>query len=440
MKKSALIVMLIVMCIFSLAVNISFIIAANYYVSSSIGVDDIAHGITPEIPLKTLSYTIKNVKSGDSILLKKGDIWREQLDVTLNNLTINCYGDGNSKALISGGEEVVGSIWTYLGNNLWQAILTNEVKNVIFRKNGDNNYVLGQMITTPVTDYQWYSQSGTGYLIIYSPASLKPSEYYDSIEAAQRDFCVRANVNDFKISNVIGRNVNNDIFTSSIGTGHIYQNCEGHYANSTTAANAFTGHNVFSATYNNCVANFTATGFGFGGSGPVNIKLNDCTITNSSMSGYSSGTNGNHTLNRCSFYDNRYAIIPNNGIVSINSCIISGYGNFPAPSYGISITNVGANVTVRNSIIYGWNAYCIYFSNGHLGLHNTILHNNSKAVFYKGLSASYNGDLNDFWRDTDGTMINYNGINYTKAQFNLYKNSASPNDQNSSCQDPQSWH
>lgn len=73
-------------------------LATTYYVSQSSGSDD-GGGESPATAWKTLSKASREYRAGDSLLLKCGDIWNEELrpqgeGTATNPITINSYGDG----------------------------------------------------------------------------------------------------------------------------------------------------------------------------------------------------------------------------------------------------------------------------------------------------------------------------------------------------------
>ena len=86
----------------------------TYYVSSSLG-DDTNAGTSESTPWKTLAKVSSiEFMPGDTILLKSGDIWNEELVLsgngaidaqsnTVTPITISSYGDGNRPIICPGG-------------------------------------------------------------------------------------------------------------------------------------------------------------------------------------------------------------------------------------------------------------------------------------------------------------------------------------------------
>ncbi len=82
--------------------------ASTYYVSFSSG-DDLNKGTTPDSPLKTLAkLSSMTFKAGDTILLKAGDTWSNEVFYprgngnSLNWITVSSYGTGENPKIFAG--------------------------------------------------------------------------------------------------------------------------------------------------------------------------------------------------------------------------------------------------------------------------------------------------------------------------------------------------
>ncbi len=81
--------------------------AVTYYVSSSIG-DDANNGVTPETAWKTLDQVNDAIKSGDTILLKRDDLFRGFIKTFKDeDVTIGAYGSG-TKPILKGSVPIEG--------------------------------------------------------------------------------------------------------------------------------------------------------------------------------------------------------------------------------------------------------------------------------------------------------------------------------------------
>jgi parallel beta-helix repeat protein len=101
---------------------------ATYYVDQT-GGDDAKNGLSPVFAWKTIAkVNATSFMPGDSILFKRGEVWRESLVVTSsgtagNPITYGAYGTGN-KPIIQPTTEV--SSWTQVGaTNVYYATLAS---------------------------------------------------------------------------------------------------------------------------------------------------------------------------------------------------------------------------------------------------------------------------------------------------------------------------
>ena len=103
----------------------------NYYFSSSTGDDNRTNiqAQNPSTPWKTLSKLnsyFSSLLPGDSVLLKKGDIFYGSIRINKSGtatqpIVIGAYGSGD-KPIITGLKEVTG--WTDVGGNIWESSVT----------------------------------------------------------------------------------------------------------------------------------------------------------------------------------------------------------------------------------------------------------------------------------------------------------------------------
>ena len=197
-------------------------LTGNIYYLSNCG-DDNADGKTPQTAWKTLeklqSEFSTKIKSGDCILFNRGDVFRGNINVTQDNITIGSYGD-ESKAkpeinvsIIDGAKE---GNWSQIKPNIWKYSekISNDVGVIWFFKNDNSltykfnwsnySYNIGQKISFDSTidentldlstildsDLEFYhtgmASSGinTGeYIYVYSQTN--PQERFDRIEFAR---------------------------------------------------------------------------------------------------------------------------------------------------------------------------------------------------------------------------------------------------------------
>ncbi len=174
----------------------------TYYVSSSTGNDDNT-GLSPNEAWKTIDQVNdSSLSPGDTVLFKRGDTWREQLQITWSGtkdepIIFGAFGSGD-KPRIYGSERAVN--WTAVSGhaNIWQSTTSLDVPraghpaSIFF---GEQN---GEITWGRVQSYSSVNSCGSGFsllqqeydwcwdnsIYVYSPQS--PSARYSYIEVPQR--------------------------------------------------------------------------------------------------------------------------------------------------------------------------------------------------------------------------------------------------------------
>lgn len=219
--------------------KISF--ATTYYVSTA--GNNSNSGLSSEFPWATLSKVNASLfQPGDSILFKRGDLWRELLKLPSSGnssayISFSSYGTGN-KPIIYGSKQA--AAWINLGNNIWKSgtiladphhdSLGNLTGNVFF-VNSDSTIetgVLKTSIETLVSDKDWYWESN----LLYVYSTINPDSKYLSVEAAQRRGSIELNNQHYIEVNGIDMFYDQwcgiyDQWAPTIkGSGFILRNCE----------------------------------------------------------------------------------------------------------------------------------------------------------------------------------------------------------------------
>ena len=199
--------------------------SATYYVDSTNG-NDTNNGLSESMPWKTIAKVNTMVfNSGDSILFKSGETWREGLAVSSsgssgNPITFGAYGSGNNPK-ITGANSISGvsGDWTNQGSNIWRRTIGAITPNVVIfdaTVTGNNN-------TSLVAKYDWRFSSPN--LDVYSVGN--PTSYYTSIEAGQRNYAIFIYLKSYiTAQNLDLRGANNraiDIYSTN--DHHKIQNC-----------------------------------------------------------------------------------------------------------------------------------------------------------------------------------------------------------------------
>ena len=185
-------------------------IPANYlrtfYISSSLG-NDSWSGRAPawngtDGPWQTISKVNgESFEPGDAILFKRGDTWRETLEVpssgnSTDYITFRAYGIGD-KPKILGSEQITG--WIDQGGNIWKSentfVTLPNSADIVFKKLDKSELFGTYNSTTSLLTIEYDYTYSSNYIYVYS--TTNPTTAYAGIEVAQRPFCVSTNDNEY---------------------------------------------------------------------------------------------------------------------------------------------------------------------------------------------------------------------------------------------------
>lgn len=250
----------------------------KYYVSNK--GDDTYSGLSPYFPWKTIAkVNASTFQPGNYIYLKRGDVWREQLNVPssgiVNNpITIGAYGSGN-KPILNEANVITG--WTNQSGNIWYANAPA----------GGNEHGVGHAYVTVINDslcteygslaaltqpysvyYERTSRFDAGLVYIYS--SVNPNNI--KVEISARNFGVMIDYKNYvKISNLDvrfaghsgiflwGENSGNsnvdscNAYGNRLGGIQIYNGCSNNIVQNCTST--YNGNGYYSATYSTIGSN-----------------------------------------------------------------------------------------------------------------------------------------------------------------------------------------
>lgn len=194
-----------------LSLNWTSVMASKYYVSNSAGSDAAGRdGKTPETAWKTLAkINSMTFSPGDTILLFRGDTWREKLKVPSSGtaasyIVFGNYGTGANPRII--GSEV-SSGWTNYSGNIWASVSTFTDPRASFgcdifflETSGSVSFGINQQAVGSLsTEHNWTWNGGKIY--VYSPAN--PSSRYSGIEIPQRQSSIDLNNKEYVAINGI---------------------------------------------------------------------------------------------------------------------------------------------------------------------------------------------------------------------------------------------
>jgi hypothetical protein len=153
--------------------------ATTYYVSSSAG-NDANAGTSSAAAWQTIAkVNSQTFAAGDSILLKRGDVWNESLvppssGASGNPIAFDAYGTGAAPTL-TGYYAIPASAWVNVTGNAWKAVVPSTFTTVNFCLFGS---VWGQKVGAVTTNLtaQWDFYLATGHVYVYSVGN--PGTFY----------------------------------------------------------------------------------------------------------------------------------------------------------------------------------------------------------------------------------------------------------------------
>lgn len=170
--------------------------AAVYYVDSVNGSDS-SSGLSTSSPWRTLGkVSNSSIKPGDSVLLRCGRTWREQLTIRFSGtssspITIGSYSTGDKPIIC--GADVFSSGWVNIGSNKWyHSSVSSDPDQVLFNDiRGTRKSSAGYLTTSR----DWYYDAGTDRVYVY--ATTNPANL--TVEVGIRNSAVKFNGYDYVV-------------------------------------------------------------------------------------------------------------------------------------------------------------------------------------------------------------------------------------------------
>jgi len=269
--------------------------AATYYVDAT-GGNDSNNGTSQSTPWKTIAKVngFKPV-AGDTILFKRGQMWREMLTLKYSGtasapVTYGAYGSG-ALPIVCASNAVSGG-WTSSGTNIWRAAVSADPKQIWYvlpdgscqwggRKNST-----GEMTAT----YDWTWSSGS----LYVRSATNPATAYATVELATRDHCVvaygNANVDYIRVQDLELRFSNHKLLSA------------GFYGLSYPSNDYWTIERIY-AHHNGISGKNDMTGVDLHGYGHV---LRNSTVTEAIGNGIYVGVGGNCIIEHNTSFNNHH--------------------------------------------------------------------------------------------------------------------------------------
>jgi hypothetical protein len=228
--------------------------ALTYYVDATLGNNSWSG--TQSNPWKTIAkVNSMSFNPGDQILFKRGETWRETLDVPSggssgNYITYGAYGSGNMPKIM-GSSQITG--WEVYSGNVWRASCSsypgggdNDGPVWFVNTNGDGKIHWSKKETSlgnVNAEYDWY-WSGS-YLYTYSP--VDPDSRYGFVEAAMRFNAIQSDwdTHYVKIENIeasfTARQTINDDYSADYW---IIDGCHVHHSGCEGCSTTWAGDNM----------------------------------------------------------------------------------------------------------------------------------------------------------------------------------------------------
>lgn len=361
-----------------------------YYVDAS-GGNDSNSGTSPENAWRTIakvnqfSYSSSspaNLQPGDSILFKRGEIWREMLYLQKFHptaeapVTIGAYGSG-ALPIINGAQRITN--WSDQGGNVWRASVgwTNpqtrgdvEGPNIpspeVLIVNGERGALKANSGSLSSAG-DWYYDSGNSYLYLYSASSPTDVELPVWPRAVMATWF--ADVDHVILENLEFKNTLYHLLTVRPGNDNwIVRNTVGHHNGEINANGEGVDRNGynFNDSDNTVISGNTVYEAGANGIMVIrssNVTVEDNTVYNSyhhniDMKG-GNGAHGNVIRNNTVYTTDDYAGTTLNGIVLTDD----DDGQY-RPTSDIQVYgNAIYNVTVNGLLVYGSTTDDILISN-----------------------------------------------------------------------------
>jgi hypothetical protein len=382
------------------AVTGLYVNATTYYISQA--GDDNNSGTSSSAPWKSINkINSRTFQPGDFILFRRGDTWREQLDVPSsgsagNPITFSAYGSGakpiiNGADIIKGWSNYNGSIWSISHPNTkakWAMVVIDdviyaEVSN-IGEVNSPNKYFINRS-TTPATIY------------VYS--ATNPD--YGKAEVSKRDYGIKAwSYKQIRYVNFVNLEVryagtHGLMLEGPVAGFCVVDSCH-FYANRATGCDAHDQHT--NDTFKNSTATYNGNGFYSWISD--NLTISKCTTShsipyaNTSLftDGHAFGNykGNNWVVEYCYSNDDADAIhidaggVAANATIRYNKVFNSKSGSPNTPGMGVGSLSSGATIKIYYNLIVncassGFESYTA--STGKiLFYNNTILLNRNNGV------------------------------------------------------------
>lgn len=384
-----------------------------YYVDATKGRDS-NDGLSPENAWGTIAKANSvKLNPGDSVLLKRGEAWREQLipksgDETVY-ITYGAYGDGNKPSLLGSVARSKTGEWINEGHNIWATIspkLPVDVGNLILNNEESVGIKVWNQEDMNSQGKFWYDEDDR-ILKMYSETN--PAIYYSSIECALRRHIIDEGGKSYVIYENLDLRYGGAHGIGGGGTHHIIaRNCDlsyiggGDQMGGDRTVRFGNGIEFWENAHDNLVEgcrlweiyDAALTNQGSRNNSQINIHYRNNIIWNCEYS-FEYWNRGEESTTRDIYFEN-------------NTCVNAGFGwghnQRPDPNgrhlMFYQNTAKTSEFYVRRNIFYEATESCLRLGND----------------WSSGLDMDYN-----CWYQSQGTMIKWLSDAYTTANFSEYQ-------------------
>jgi uncharacterized repeat protein (TIGR02543 family) len=440
-------------------------LATDYYVDSG-GGNDGNSGLSAAAAWKTIGkVNASSFAAGDRVLLKRGQVWREQLVIPSSGISgqpviFGAYGTGD-RPLLKGSDLVQN--WTAAGTaNVWRAPLSIQPNQVFF--DGVRG-TLESSVQNLDRALEWFWSSGTLYVYAASDpgglyrnpgieASVRPStRAYGLIHFKDREYVTVEGI-------AVSQSYSFGVYIKPVGRYITVSDCEvSHSLDGGIVVPQSGGTAASQVTLLNCIVHHNNGGFKEGDPGVATyhegvtmeyidgFTIRGCRIYENYMEGLNAKRGAkNGVIENCVLYANGLINIYQDGASNIeiryNRIYDCTYN--AGIEFGLETSTYGNdNIAVHHNLFWGnsggmsfWSASGITSVTSNIRIQNNTFFGNEFAVHWKsGATNHYSGTNsitnNAFWQsgsswwgikdDTTGDQ----GISRTSIGYNVFQQGAS---------------
>jgi hypothetical protein len=355
--------------------------ADMYYLDATGGNDTLNNG-TESSPWKTLAKVASVLKAGDTVHLKRGEVWKERLTIPVSGqpgspITFTAYGEG-PKPVIHGGRPFPGT-WSGPVNGVYTITVPAQPCCAVYFVI-ENNQMIPHATSPACEDGRWYVENF--YTIYYRPESGTPEE--NNVE-------MMSTYTGFQLDG------KSHIVISDLTFSKIYRGIYGRLPNGTTEPVHDITISNSDFLYNRHGVIFIATQ----GQENYNLTITGNTFRNNMESVAVYSNNGVETNRNLTITDNLIV----DGGVTVGPELWSEFNT--GDQEGIGLQNASYSVISRNRVINGaglTSGIGMWVNNNSRGQYNEFSYNYIENNYGSGLVPGGQGP------NTGGHVIAYNVV------------------------------